>query len=242
LPSKVTIPVRLELEYMLDQRRLFRHLQWYAVASISKFNDGRRQDSPGLQAFLRMSAPEILNENKLRRRLRQLASTLTADKLRELRALLGRGVRAPTPGLIDNWVDDQVLAIQATVQDWLTTATAAVAESGDDVSTMAASLTSVSKQLAQRAEARASFRILQLNSQIIQEVAMGAGSSHYRWLTERDDRVRPNHVALEGTVHAWSEPPSGGGTRPGEPGHPGSGYGCRCLPEPIAGPMPGLRA
>lgn len=234
--ATVTLPERLELEYMLDQRRLMKHLQWYAVAAISKFTEDQRQDSPGLQAFLQMSAPEILNERKLRLRLRHLAMTLSAQKLQELRALLGHGVRAPSPGLIDDWVNSQVVAIQATVEQWVATSTAKIAESRGrhaPVTELVANLSSMSANLSKRAEERASARLLQLNSQLIEEVARGAGSSHYRWITELDSRVRENHEVLHGNIYAWSEPPPGGGTRSGDVGHPGSGFGCRCLPEPI---------
>jgi SPP1 gp7 family putative phage head morphogenesis protein len=233
----VTIPERLELEYMLDQRRLMRSLQWFTVANLGKFTSDR-QDSPGLQRFLQMSAPEILDEKKLRRRLRHLAATLSTQKLAELRSLLGRGVAAPSPGLVDEWINSQVKAIQASVDAWLVTSTSKIAAStnaGVPVTEMVADLVTVSASLSARAEARASFAILQLNSQIIEEAAKGAGSTHYRWITEEDNRVRPNHVPLHGTIQGWATPPTGGGTRPGDIGHAGSGYGCRCIAEPIPG-------
>jgi len=235
---KVMLPERLELEYMMDQRRLFRQLEWYTTASISKFTEDQRQDSPGLQAFLRMSVPEILDEQKLRRRLRYLAATLSTEKVRELQSLLGRKVSAPAPGLISEWVDSQVQAIQVSVEQWLATVTTKLAEgrsAGTPIAETVASLGAVSRELQKRAEARASFRILQLNSQIIQEAAQGAGSSHYRWITELDGRVRTWHAALHGNIYGWATPPTGGGTRSSDPGHPGSGYGCRCLPEPVPG-------
>jgi hypothetical protein len=245
--AKVTIPERLELEFMLDQRRLMRSLQWFTVANLGKFTSVR-QDSPGLQQFLQMSAPEILDEKKLRRRLRHLANTLSTQKLAELRSLLGRRVSAPSPGLIDEWVNSQVKAIQASVDTWLVTSTSKIAAStaaGVPVATMVADLVTVSASLSARAEVRASFAILQLNSQMIEEAARGAGSSHYRWITELDSRVRDNHredpggYSRHGKIYAWDSPPMGGGTRAGDAGHPGSGHGCRCLPEPLpAGLLP----
>ena len=237
-----TLPLRLELEYMLDQRRLMRQLEWFTVASVSKFTEDQRQDSPGLQAFLKMSAPEILDEQRLRRRLRYLATTLSTQKLRELRALLGRRVSAPAPGLIDRWIDDQVAAIQATVEQWVATSTAKIATAqatATPIPEMVGQLTAMASELAGRAEARASFRLLQLNSQMIEEAAKGAGSTHYRWITELDSRVRENHqeepsgYARHGKIYAWNSPPMGGGTRAADLGHPGSGYGCRCLAEPL---------
>jgi len=237
---RVTLPERLELEYMLDQRRLMRQLEWFTVAAFSKFTQ-ERQDSPALRAFLQLSTPEILDEQKLRQRLRYLATTLTSQKLRELKALLGREVSMPSPGLIAGWIDAQVEAIQFSVEQWLQTATNNLAEgaaTGTTVAEMTSGLKVLSKSLGRQAEERASFRLLQLNSQIIQEVAQGAGSSHYRWITEQDSRVRPNHQELHGSIYSWAAPPTGGGTRPGDIGAPGSGYGCRCVAEPLPGRAP----
>jgi hypothetical protein len=234
--ATVTLPVRMEMEFMLDQRRLMKQLNLLAIASLGEPTEDQRQDSPGLEQFLQMNAGEILNERKLRVRLRHLATTLSGQKLVELRALLGRAVSAPAPGLIDAWIDSQVLAIQASVQQWLATSTAKIASSQiakTPLATMVSELSTVSKSLAARAEKRASFAVLQLNSQIIEEVAKGAGSSHYRWITEGDSLVRDNHIPLDGTIQSWASPPSGGGTREGDIGAPGSGYGCRCVPEPI---------
>jgi hypothetical protein len=244
LPSKkptVTLPERLELEYMMDQRRLMRQLEWFTVACLGKFRDDHRQDSPSLRAFLQLSTPEILDEQRLRRRLRQLAGTLTTQKLKELRVLLGRSVSVPSPGLINGWIDEQVLAIQFSVQQWLTTATNNIAEgaaSGTTVSEMTAGLKALGKSLGRQAEERASFRILQLNSQIIEEVSRGAGSTGYRWVTEDDSRVRPHHAELEQSIQRWDTPPMGGGTRATDQGAPGSGYGCRCIAEPLPGQAP----
>jgi len=234
--ATVTLPVRMEMEFMLDQRRLMKHLQWFTISNIGKFSTDSRQDSPGLEQFLQMSAGEILNERKLRVRLRYLATTLSEQKLRELRVLLGRAVSAPAPGLIDAWIDSQVIAIQASAQQWLATSTAKIATSqaaAVPLTTLVGELSAMSKDLSVRAEKRASFAVLQLNSQLIEEVAKGAGSSHYRWITELDSRVRVNHQPLHDTIQSWDAPPSGGGTRPGDVGHAGSGFGCRCVPKPL---------
>jgi len=234
--ATVTLPVRMEMEFMLDQRRLMKHLQWFTISNIGKFSTDSRQDSPGLEQFLQMSAGEILNERKLRVRLRYLATTLSEQKLRELRVLLGRAVSAPAPGLIDAWIDSQVIAIQASAQQWLATSTAKIATSqaaAVPLTTLVGELSAMSSALSVRAEQRASFAVLQLNSQIIEEVAKGAGSSHYRWITELDSRVRVNHQPLHDTIQSWDAPPAGGGTRPGDVGHAGSGFGCRCVPKPL---------
>lgn len=57
------------------------------------------------------------------------------------------------------------------------------------------------------------------------------GSTHYRWRTAKDRRVRAEHQRLEGKVCAWDDPPIAGAK--GERAHPGSIYRCRCWPEVI---------
>lgn len=237
--SGVTLPERIELEYMLDQRRLFQQLEWFTIAAMSKFD--RRNDAgvEELAAFLGLSVPQILDETKLRRRLRQIATSISDQKVKELAAVLGSGVRAPSPGKIEQWIDDQVNAIQATVERWLVAANEEIASARVAGPAAIAALPSIVRELrqslSQQAEARASNAVLELNSAIIEEVARNGGSTHYQWETEQDDRVRPNHQTLHDTVQAWNSPPAGGGTKPGDVGHPGSGYGCRCVAIPLPG-------
>lgn len=50
------------------------------------------------------------------------------------------------------------------------------------------------------------------------------GLDAYRWRTMEDDRVRPEHAALDGRVFPWDAPPAIG--NPGEPAN------CRCQAEP----------
>lgn len=47
-------------------------------------------------------------------------------------------------------------------------------------------------------------------------------SEKYVWVISGDDKVRPEHEALDGTVRSWYDSP-----RPGEE------YGCRCHAESV---------
>lgn len=44
----------------------------------------------------------------------------------------------------------------------------------------------------------------------------------YVWVTVGDDKVRPEHEALDGEVRTWYDTP-----------HPGEEYGCRCHAESV---------
>ena len=169
----------------------------------------------------------------------QIAHRITHEKVQELSALLGRAVQAPAPGLTAIWVDEQVAAVQATIENWLVGVTEEVRRSrlaGAPMSALTVTLRDLQAQVAGAAERKASAAILQLNTQIIQETAEGAGSTHYRWETEQDSRVRAWHASKQGHVYPWDDPPMGGGSHADDVGAPGSGYGCRCVPIPIQGP------
>lgn len=58
------------------------------------------------------------------------------------------------------------------------------------------------------------------------QAAQVAGVRLFRWRTKRDERVRPEHRALEGRVFDVSSGAPGVGL-PGEP------WGCRCSMEPV---------
>jgi SPP1 gp7 family putative phage head morphogenesis protein len=87
-----------------------------------------------------------------------------------------------------------------------------------------------------RAQLIARDQVLKLNSQIIEMRCRSAGVDSYHWSTSQDERVRPMHAELEGSVHTWDDPPV---TNPdGDTNHPGEDYQCRCLPIPIISDEP----
>jgi SPP1 gp7 family putative phage head morphogenesis protein len=57
--------------------------------------------------------------------------------------------------------------------------------------------------------------------------AESAGVRRYRWSTSHDQRVRPDHKELQGTIHAIDDPPIVD-VRTGRRAHPGCDWNCRC--------------
>ena len=51
-----------------------------------------------------------------------------------------------------------------------------------------------------------------------------AGVEGYIWMATRDERVRPDHLALDGQRFLWRSPPA--------IGHPGQPINCRCVARP----------
>jgi len=76
-----------------------------------------------------------------------------------------------------------------------------------------------------RAKLVARDQIATLNGQITQQRQTEAGVKRYRWSTSQDERVRPEHEALEGRIFDWNDPPA--------EGHPGEPINCRCVAIPV---------
>jgi SPP1 gp7 family putative phage head morphogenesis protein len=80
-------------------------------------------------------------------------------------------------------------------------------------------------------------------SVLTQARAEHVGSDGYVWRTARDRDVRPLHKRLEGTYHAWVDPPVAG--EAGERAHPGQIYNCftgDTLVRPLGGYLRAFRA
>jgi SPP1 gp7 family putative phage head morphogenesis protein len=81
------------------------------------------------------------------------------------------------------------------------------------------------------AERVARGQTLKLNSQLSQTRQRNAGITQYKWSTSLDERVRPYHRALEGTIQTYGEPPVT--DKYGHRNDPGQDILCRCVSIPI---------
>jgi SPP1 gp7 family putative phage head morphogenesis protein len=79
-----------------------------------------------------------------------------------------------------------------------------------------------------RAKVIARDQTSKLNSAFNQTRQFEVGIDKYEWGSADDERTRPEHFALDGTVHSWAEPGPLKGTIDGEPCHPGEDVLCRC--------------
>lgn len=82
-----------------------------------------------------------------------------------------------------------------------------------------------------RATLIARDQILKANSDLTRVRHQEAGIDRYVWSTSRDERVRPMHRDLEGTIHRWDDPPVT--NEKGDRNHPGQDYQCRCVSVPV---------
>lgn len=104
---------------------------------------------------------------------------------------------------------------------------------GIDVSDVASRFQQAVRFGPARAKLIAVDSTLSLAGELNQVRQKSLGLEMYMWSTSLDERVRSHHASLHGSVHRWDDPPVGGGTRPGERGHPTTGIRCRCVAIPV---------
>ena len=87
---------------------------------------------------------------------------------------------------------------------------------------------SVSKS---RAKLIARDQISKLNADITERKQTALGVEEYWWVTSRDEKVRPTHRNLDGTLQRWDTKPVT--ETNGERNHPGGAVACRCSARPV---------
>lgn len=154
-----------------------------------------------------------------------VTSRLTTSVLVSSGVDLSPLVVAPIPSL--PWAIEtagKIRAMESATIERALQAAASAAESGTDV-VRAARHSLVTAPA--RAAAVAQGAVGALAARVGAARGISAGKPSFVWRTQQDDRVRDAHVALEGTVHLWSDPGPDQGMFPGEPAN------CRCWAEPV---------
>lgn len=87
----------------------------------------------------------------------------------------------------------------------------------------------------QASRKKAKFLAMQETSLLVskfrEERYKESGVGKYKWSTSGDARVRDSHKHLNGKVFSWDSPPIT--NEKGDRNHPGTDWGCRCVPIPI---------
>ena len=100
------------------------------------------------------------------------------------------------------------------------------------VEEIAASLQEAFAIESRHAELIARDQVLTIHAQVTREQHKSAGIERYTWSTSNDERVRDDHVDLDGNVYSYDDPPVID-SRTGDRGHPGDGIQCRCVAVPV---------
>jgi SPP1 gp7 family putative phage head morphogenesis protein len=83
-----------------------------------------------------------------------------------------------------------------------------------------------------RARMLARTAVAAASSTLVEARALYVGSPGYFWRTSKDSDVRKDHHELNGTFHAWDDPPIVD-KRSGFRSHPGCNANCRCWPQVV---------
>lgn len=83
-----------------------------------------------------------------------------------------------------------------------------------------------------KAQLLARDQVLKANGQLTRDRHEAAGITEYVWSASRDVRVRRRHKELDGTRHAYDDPPVVD-ERTGARAHPGQWFQCRCVAIPV---------
>lgn len=200
---------------------------------------GRVQDLPGLMATLEKY------EGVLEPWARLVAAQMIDDVNRrdqrawlELGVEMGRSIRneiesTPIGTVYNELLEAQVAEIKS-LPGWAAervyaraTEVIYTAERAEDI---AAEILAMGDTTTARAKMIAKSAVSTASTNFVEARALFMGSPGYTWRTTKSEDVRADHRELEGTWHAWSDPPVVD-KRSGYRSHPGCNANCECYAE-----------
>lgn len=242
-PPKWQYPRSAERQYAADIRRMIADIKKMAVETLYPAISPMTADAQRLDAWpedLALIMERLLvfgrsRANQIVMRLPRHAEAIDSFNRRQwnniAEATIGVNAIGSAPKTamsMRGWAVDNALLIKS-IPEQLLTQVAVVTSKGVQAGS---SIRDIQREISgrfgvsdSRAELIARTETGKLNGQLTQNRMTAAGIDSYIWRTADDERVRPDHARLEGTVHKWSEPPS--------VGHPGEDFQCRCYAEPV---------
>lgn len=200
-------------------------------------DDEFREALSRLEAQVEVSAGPVAAAT-LAERIGQDVSTFNRRQFgQQMKIAIGIDPFVADPNLaaqIDAFVADNVALIKSLKADQLSRVEGIVLRglrSGTRVETLRKEIQESFGISRRRAELIATDQVNKLNAELTRSRQQQVGITEYTWSTSRDERVRPGHRELQGTVQKWSKPPI---TNPktGGRAHPGGDPRCRCQAIP----------
>jgi SPP1 gp7 family putative phage head morphogenesis protein len=210
------------------------------------------EDDPKLLAGAKQALERAVSSDVIRRTVRRAAERIVGDLRRQVQALLPATMTVPADAaeeLVRSWERDLLTQLR----DLFIGEAVSTDSTEERVDGVMRSILTRVRQAASRARATTESvigaaretvgavtrRVVSvargLLGQANQAVQQAVGITEYQWITKSDDRVRPGHVKLHGTIQKWSSPPITDAK--GHRAHPGQERNCRCLAMPVV-PVP----
>jgi SPP1 gp7 family putative phage head morphogenesis protein len=216
-------------------RILYPRLKDFAVDTDERKDavddDDDTPDADELVSKVRKAADRVVDEEEFTSFSHTAADRAVQHNKREFRRLgLPNPKREPVMGrLINGWVRENIERVKGLLEDQINKIHRILTDGiGHRHETLAKMIAEQVEDItASKAEQIARISVLRLNAQINRSRQSAAGIERYVWSTSNDERVRPEHVALEGKIFTWE---SGGDP---DEGHPGEAPNCRCVAFPI---------
>jgi SPP1 gp7 family putative phage head morphogenesis protein len=195
---------------------------------------GARRDAVSLSELWRLLRDRLRPEAVLRRLFGQVERETLNSLERRLPQLRIPAVVANGQQLAEQWVRRNIdlIKVEPRIQRAIGEVLAQPLDRGLRVEEIRAQLIERFGIEERRAQLIARDQTLKLAGQLQEERQTQAGIRRYVWTTSDDERVRPDHAELDGTIQSWDDPPVID-RRTGRRGHPGDDFQCRCNADPI---------
>jgi SPP1 gp7 family putative phage head morphogenesis protein len=179
---------------------------------------------------------ETFNPQALAGEIRTLASRINKKGLLEFKRVAGVSLRSEKgiPAAIEKFQTRNIDLVKSLAEDQkgkLTDLLTQAEQGAWQVKELRKELQKTFSVSKSRADLIARDQVLKLNGQLNQMRQTNAGIVEYYWRSSQDERVREEHVELDGTRQRWDDPPIV--SKDGDRAHPGDFFQCRCTAEPI---------
>lgn len=183
----------------------------------------------------------VLKKRSFLAKLQEVATSATKASreswARQMKAALGVDLPEAEPDLVPAmkaFRDENVALIKSLASDKVSRVRGILDDAGPGtrVEEIARSIRDMGDVTRSRAELIARDQVLKLNAEVTEVRHRAAGIEEFVWSTSRDERVRPDHKALEGQRFRYDDPPVVDRRR-GTRGLPGIHFQCRCVAIPV---------
>ncbi len=208
---------------------------------VTEHNAGRKDAATGfihkVLEDIDIELVETFSPEALAGDLAIFAARVNKKGLLEFQRTIGISVRDPSLGvghLLDAWRTKNVDLITSLAGKQLDTITDTLGEAEAGawrVEELRGKLQEDFGVTKSKADLLARDQTLKLNGQITKQRQTNAGISRYIWTSSGDERVRPMHDELDGTMQTWGDPPVT--SEDGATNEPGQDYQCRCTAFPV---------